>query len=343
MVDLNALAADVQQNCHISDALFARDYSLCIYLLKMREYFRWEKGYRYGDALPDQELGEWLVAREQLWQGLEEEPYGTLLLGDTRFDPFSSDAINAALVPQGFVYSGGYGGGSKPHFFLAQFERELKEPALHVLITGRELARDLTAPPAMTQGETIYVRRESLRRMLWERLEEWRWRKQEGPMARVARHYAFDTRFDAALDALTEVEIDSVVWHERGERQIGMEVGPAWEEMLASVARTRTEYTLRAIRDHAADCAVTLPQLIAQENEAPLHFYFANLTGMRRAIFPSLWKAYERWCEESDRTPLLRAIQQGERHWRATALELVGSYKERGREKLEETAAAVSL
>lgn len=344
MIELDSLAAEVQNNCHISDALFARDYSLCIYLLKMREYFRWEKGYRYGDNLPDKELGEWLVEREQLWHELEERPFQSLRIGSTAFDPFTSEAINAALLPHGLVYSGGYGSGAKPHFFLAHLEREMREEALHVLVAGREYARDLTAPPAMTQGATVYVRRESLRRLLWERLEEWRWRKQQGPMARAASKYPFDTDFDAALDAMTDTEIDSLILHERGEQRVGAEVGPVWEEMLASVARTRTEFVLRAVRDHFADCLVTLPRLLEQEFEAPLHFYFANLTGMRRSIFPALMKAYERWTESGDRTALQHAAEAGARHWREMALALLACHREKQEQKmLEKLAETVGL
>ena len=32
------LAQAVQHNCHISDARHGADYSLCVYLMKMREY-----------------------------------------------------------------------------------------------------------------------------------------------------------------------------------------------------------------------------------------------------------------------------------------------------------------
>ncbi|HKJ07631.1 MAG TPA: hypothetical protein VKA76_00940, partial [Gammaproteobacteria bacterium] len=49
--ELRTLCAKVQKNCHISDARYAGDYTLCIYLLKMREYYRWEKGYSLDASL----------------------------------------------------------------------------------------------------------------------------------------------------------------------------------------------------------------------------------------------------------------------------------------------------
>jgi len=44
MHDLSTLQATVQRNCHISDARHAGQHSLCIFLLKMREYYRRESG-----------------------------------------------------------------------------------------------------------------------------------------------------------------------------------------------------------------------------------------------------------------------------------------------------------
>ena len=34
------LIQTVQRNCHIADARHAGDYTLCVYLLKMREFYR---------------------------------------------------------------------------------------------------------------------------------------------------------------------------------------------------------------------------------------------------------------------------------------------------------------
>jgi hypothetical protein len=42
MLNLGQVVATVQKNCHISDAQYAGDYTLCIFLLKMREFYRWE-------------------------------------------------------------------------------------------------------------------------------------------------------------------------------------------------------------------------------------------------------------------------------------------------------------
>lgn len=328
--DLSRLAQQVQKNCHISDALFARDYSLCIYLLKMREYFRWEKGYSYAVRLPEKELGDWLVERERLWQELEDSEFQKMALGRALYDPFDGEGINQALLPEGLVYSGGYGGFAKPHFFLAELHREESHHGFRVLVTGKEHARDITAPPAMTLGTTVFVRRESLRRMLWERLEEWQWRKSDNPMGRAIKHYDFDSDFEEALDRMTDKETESVLLHEIGEAGVGKTLGEPWNDLLSSVARSKIEHLARAARDHLADCTVTLPRLIEAGEEASLHFYFANLSGVRRSVFPTLLSAYEAWHEGRGFGALERAVQRGREHWRRVTEALMDCGRDSG-------------
>ena len=62
--NLPELADAVQRNCDISDARYAGDYGMCTFLLKMREYYRWEHELPFTRALPRAELGDWLSARE---------------------------------------------------------------------------------------------------------------------------------------------------------------------------------------------------------------------------------------------------------------------------------------
>jgi hypothetical protein len=95
--DLHTLTAQVQHNCHISDARHARNYSLCIYLLKMREYFRWERGFGYSERLPEKELGDWLMEREHLWGEIEEQDYHPIELDSGHYPPFESENIGPGL------------------------------------------------------------------------------------------------------------------------------------------------------------------------------------------------------------------------------------------------------
>lgn len=324
--DLHTLAPQVQYNCHISDARHARNYSLCIYLLKMREYFRWEMGYGYDERLPEKQLGEWLVERERMWADLEEIDYRPLQFGEHRMLPFESASINEFLVPAGLVYSGGYGGLAKPHFFLAELNRVERRHDHSIYITGKEYARDITAPPAMTQDGLVFVRRESLRRMLWEKIEEWRWRPQDNAMGRALKFYPLDQHLEHALDAMTDGEIETLILHELGEAEAGALLGTHWESMLNALWHTRAEHAARAARDHLADCLTTLPTLLQEAQAASLHFYFANLTGMRQALFPMLQTAYRAWRDDGNVAPLADAVTRGRDHWLAVTQRMLAQY-----------------
>lgn len=328
-VKYTALIERVQHNCHLSDAHHARDYSLCIYLLKMREFYRWEQGFALGQSLAKGPLGEWLTARENHWEQIQGKDFQPMELSGTRYLPFDSDAINTRLVDEGLIYSGGYCG-AKPHFFLAELERVERYEGASIYISGRELARELTAPPAMSLGNSIFLRRESLRRMIWEMLEEWGWQDPHRAIARAAAFYNFDDDLQAALDAITADELDTLLQHELGELAIGRELGPEWEAMLAALPRSRAEFQLRAIRDHLVDCSRTLPWLMDEGRDAALHFYFANFTTMRRELFPALENAYQSWLQGDNGKLLRETVKRGAEQWRTQAECALVTYRKVG-------------
>jgi hypothetical protein len=310
------LAQTVQRNCHISDARHGADYSLCVYLMKMREYFRWEMGLPYGANLAKDQVGNWLQAREQLWEELEGEELRPIPIQGEHFEPFDADAINQRLAPSGLIYSAGLGQKAKPHFFLGKLEQRHRKGGYSVFVVASEYARDLTAPPAMSLGDTIFLRRESLRRMLWEKLESWRWSRPDNALGRAFACYDFENDLEASLDAMTNAEIDNLLLHEIGEHRAGSELGEGWNEMLLDLIRTPAELMGRAVRDHLADCLSTLPTLVEQGEAPALHFYMGNLTHMRKDIFPGLNHAYAEWLESGDGESLQTIARIGAQHWR---------------------------
>ena len=324
---LRQLCCAVQRNCHISDARHGTDYGLCTYLLKMREYYRWENGLDYETSLVNESVGDWLTAREALWESLSEDNFVPLPLDDQVYDPFDVETINHLLEPLGLVYSAGYGAKNKPLFFLGHLERREEPEGMSVWVSGRELARDLTAPAAMCQGDQIYIRRESFRRLLWEKLESWRWQRADNALGRAFAHYDFEQQLETSLDQMVEKELDTVLLHEQGEYLAGEELGEDWNEMLAELGHSPAELMARAVRDHWADCRVTLPSLLRQEDEASLHFYLGGLNGMRKSIFPGLDSAYQAWHEHGDWDAFRRCVSEGERHWSGLARRLLESYR----------------
>jgi hypothetical protein len=330
-LDLGALIGAVQRNCDISDAQYAGDLTLCTFLLKMRELYRWEHDIPLSEDVPRGEVGDWMNARSALWEHIETDPYMPLPLPSGEVDPFEVGRANAELIPHGLVYSGGYGRQCKPHFFLGQLVRAETRHGHRVYVSGCEYARDLDAPPGMMLDGTVFVRTEALKRWLWERYEEWRFNpKRNEAMARALAHYPFERAPEAALEDMTANETEAVILHELGEARVEAELGEAWSALLLAVMRSRAEIIVRAVRDLYADCLVTLPGLIELDEPARLHFFFANFVGMRRKLYPELLDAYRRWVERGDLDVLRQAARAGLARWGGTAQELIALHQASG-------------
>ena len=323
MHNLPQLASAVQHNCDISDARYAGDYGVCTFLLKMREYYRWEKELPFVNALPRDELGDWLEAREQSWDGMETEEFAPLPLARGELDPFDAEAANRELLAHGCVYSAGYGRFHKPMFFLGRLLRVEERAGFTVLVSSCEYARELAAPPAMLQGRTIFLRRESVRRYLWEKIEEWQWRRQDNAMARALASYDFIANTEAALSRMADNEMETMILHEIGEAMAGELLGEAWRELAASVARTRAEPVARAVRDLLADCLSTLPGLLERADLPALHFYFATFDAPRRQLFPQALEAYEHFLRYGTLERLWRVVREGKERWLDAARRLL--------------------
>jgi hypothetical protein len=318
-----ALRAAVQANCHVTDARHARNMTLCTYLLEMREFCRWERGAALTAPLPRADVGAWIAGREALWATVEEDDYRPLPVAGEQVDPYDTATVNRALVPQGFVYGAGIGRFGKPQFFLGELEREERRDGLRILVAGRELARDLSAAPAALRDDTVSIRLESLARVLWERAEAWAVKRPDGALKAALDAHGFDPADAASLDRMVAAEAETLILHELGERAAGQTLGPGWEEMLAGLTRRRAELFARAVRDHLADCLVTLPALIERDAPAPIHFWFANLDGLRRELFPRAIGAYDAW-HRGDRGRALRsAVAAGVEHWQRVCADVL--------------------
>nr|AFI78662.1 hypothetical protein ws034A6_0031 [uncultured bacterium ws034A6] len=329
--ELAPTLAAIRTNCHISDARHATDYTLCVYLLKMREYFRWENNIPFHATLPREQLTAWLTQREEHWDDLENSQFESIPVQGSLHDPFDSPAINKELNELGYIYSSGYGRNMKPVFFLGELEQRRQHDGYTLLVSGKEFARDLSAPPAMSLDNTIFVRRESLRRMCWEKIEEWRWNEPENAMQKAMMYYDFDSKPDASLDAMTDMALQSVLFHEIGEVQAGKRLGNGWKTMLSSMQHSKAEIMLRAVRDNLADALSTLPGLLREADEASIHFYMANMSNMRKKLFPAAVSAYENWSARGDIRELELLLENAVIHWQSlaeTCLELHKEHKD---------------
>jgi hypothetical protein len=328
---VEVLTRAVQRNCDIVDARHGAEMGMCAYLLKMREYFRWERGFGFTERLPHDEIGDWLSSREELWETLMGADFRPIRIDGENYDPFDADGINAALEPHGLVYSGGLVGAGRPHFFLAHLERvESAKEGYSVRVCDRELARGLSAPPAMTRERSIFLRREALRRYLWERMEIWRWNSPRNALARAFACYDFAGDVEGALDAMAEKELQTALQHEIGEVQVTVLLGDIWHDMLRTILGTPAELMARTVQNYLADSLRTLPHLAALEEEAPVHFYVGSLTGVRKEIFPGLLQAYEEWHLSRDYALLAAVAQAGRDHWLEVARGMLDLYLKQG-------------
>jgi hypothetical protein len=353
MFNFGQLVHAVQKNCHISDAQYAGNYTMCTYLLKMREYYRWEHDIPLSSPIPKDDIGSWLVEREQHWEDLENNNFTPLMVDDDQLDPFDSQSINDSLLKHGYVYSSGYGVFNKPLFFLGELYKHEDHGDVKLYVSACEYARDLSAPPAMLQGDTIYIRFESLRRSIWERIEEWRWRQDpEHALYHSVKAYGLDLldgdinrlQFETLLDAISDTEIDTIVQHELGEAQAGKKLGGRWQEMLLGLAGSKAEFIARAARDHLADSLVTLPYLLEENSPAQIHYYFSNFSSIRRGIWPQLYDAYLTWRNSGSSELLTKETIQGSMHWHKACEKLLDTYQpgvETTAKKIEQSYASM--
>ena len=344
------LVAAVQTNCHIADARHAADMTLCIYLLQMREFHRWERGLPFGAALARDAVGAWIADREALWSALEDQPFVPLPCGPAgALDPFDVDAVNACLRPAGLLYGAGLAAAERPLFFLAEEHGRTLREGLQVLTAGRELARGLLAPPAALgragDAPAIVLRRESLARWCWEKFEAWSLRRPEGSAFHAAvQAYGLDRDFHAALPRWLDEQSEVMVLHELGEFRAGRWLDPHWAALRLDLPTRRADLYARAVRDHLADFGVTLPTLLDRRADASIHVWFANYDGVRELLFPSLADAYAQWRLGDGGSALRRAIAGGHEHFTRLAQQALDHHDSDGAaavERLLTSAAAV--
>lgn len=311
----DSLVEAVQTNCDIADARHARDLTLCTYLLEMREFYRWECGKPISEKLAQAEVGAWIARREARWETLEDADFVTLPLKERDFEPFAAAAVNDALAPHGLVYGAGIGRFGKPQFFLGRLKRKENRDEACILVTEREYARDLSPSPAALLGNTIYLRHESLKRWLWEKIETWGVRRPGGALKETLDAYRFDVDPCMAVEHMADTESETLILHELGELEAGKILGGEWGEMRVGFTGRRAELFARAARDNLADCLVTLPALMERNAVASIHFWFSNFDGMRRELFPRIASAYAAWRDGDDGYALHDAIVAGHEHW----------------------------
>lgn len=324
-MDTTQFIQQIKVNCTISDAHFWGHYSICGLLLRLRELYRHEHSLMPWDEIPRAEISDWIASTEAQWKSLEHEPLRPLEIGDRLYDPFEVDGLNDLLSGQGLVYGGGYGRFNKPTFFLARLLGSTERGDYRIYYAGTELCRDLSASVAMLQGRCIFMRLDTLRMLLWDKLQELRSRKFGGVLKEAFSSYGIESPslspedLSLKIDSLASRLSDLFVLHELGEA-FEDEYADEWLSILSNNQDRATEFYLRGIKDLLADTSEKGPlKWLTNAKDIPLlNFYMVFMDGIRKEIFPEMVNAFQMFMEGREWSLIEHARVKG--YEKATAL-----------------------
>lgn len=308
MVNLDALISSIKRNCNISDAKYWGFYSLCGLLLRLRELYRSEKGLKPWDRVDQQDISEWISAREAMWKDLEEKEFCDLAVGDEIYGPFEVERTNAVLEKENLLYGAGYGIHMKPSFFLADLLSKREINGYHVYISGHEYVRDLAVYPAALQDRTIFARVDTTRNLLLEKFEELRSGGSKVPLTFAFSRYEIQLDDEPSEEMYREMfqvafsEVETYIYHELGEAYEERKLGAEWRDLLFDFAGTKVEVFARGVKDLLSDTSDKgmLKYVIDNEKEGSLAFYLVFLGGYRKPLFPEIYKAFEDFVRSAD-------------------------------------------
>lgn len=330
-LDKEGLKAAVKKNCDISDARYWGYYSICGLLLALRGLFRHEKHISPWEAIPHEAISSWIAAREGLWQTIEDSEFLGLRVGGQEYATFDVEGINRQLAVENIIYGAGYGVYGKPSFFLAELLSKDFVDGYEVSISGSEFVRDLAAFPAMLQGNAIFVRREALAALLWDRLEEIRLHRHKGALLYAFSQFGI-TPEEALSESLylrvlhiAEAETGVYIRHEVGEAVEGDKLGGQWRDLLACQFNRRVETYLRSVKDILSDTSEKgmLKYIIENQKKGALGFYLSFMGGFRTAIFPEMLSLFPSFTENEDWNVVDHARKTGYRRAEALAAEVL--------------------
>ena len=339
-----ALQSIIQHNCNISDAKGSRIYSLCTLFLRLRSYYKWEKGLKPWDEPESQELIEWIDAKEKSWRDLEDQEFLPLEIDGRKVDPFHPEPVNMYLPENSLVYGAGYGRSLKPVFFLAEKLDEKIIEGCSTFILGRELNRELSAPFAMLQDHVIYIRQEPFRFYLWDQINDIR------PSGKCGLQYALQCYQlldkngrpdrDALIlcfDTIVAQEMDVFIYHELGEMREDAMDRELFRKIVVAFAGTPVELFARAVKDVLADTHPSgmLGHIISKGKKASLGFYVTFLDGLRKILAPEIATAFHTFTTNSDWDVVERARQECRRRNRERADRMVAICRDLDERPLE--------
>jgi len=342
MIDIKTLTLQIKKNCNISDAKYWGVYSMCGFLLRLRELYRIEKCIRPWENIQQEEIGEWISDRENLWKELEDKDFEDIIVDGNVYGPFEAEKINAELEKEGLVYGAGFGVHMKPSFFLADLISKETVEGYNICIAGNEYVRDLSDYPAMLRDRTIFARVDTTRLLLWGRFEELRLRGSKRPLTFAFSKYGVAPEEEPTEDIYRRIsliaysEVETYIHHELGEAFEEKKIGDEWNSLIADLfSCRRAEIFARSIKDILSDTSEKgmIKYIIENHKEGSLGFYVVFLGGYRMLFFPEILEAFQRFAETGNWGLIEDARKAGYRKAAEYAERLLSSYKKHKSEK----------
>ena len=304
---LARIGPQLMRNCLRADAAVAGRFSMCGLLLRLRNLYKWEHGLEpWLEGEPGAVL-DWVSQREERWAENEGREPEAIAMDGQSFDPFDTDGINRVLEGHGLVYGAGFAGGAAPAFFLGELAGQGAEGGHRIISLGREYGRDILFLPGLKQNDSIYLRPEPLRYLLWDLVSDPRPRVKPfidlGLSGYGLEPKAFRTRPGSReMDLLVAGELKAVLWHELGEAGRGAAAMDILVRTLKSHPGTELEHFVRGVKDLLADTDPKgrLGRIVSERSAGALGLYPVWLAGFPRLLFPEVDAAVHLFLKDGD-------------------------------------------
>jgi hypothetical protein len=344
VLDSKNLIEQIRHNCSISDCRYAGTYSVCGLALRLRDLYKWEKGLEPWVEEDSSVILEWIGEKEEEWDKLEEQEFAQITMAGKTYDPFDVEGLNAVLAPHGLFYGAGYVQGLKPSFLLAELVEKRRVEGFPVYVLGREHARDLLTVPALSQNNSILIRKESARIFLWNLI--FFLKKSAKDALRFAMEaYGIQDHQPKALKEnfarICEDEVETYIYHELGELKDTDFDREVWRDIVAAFPYTVIEFFVRAVKDILADTNEhgKLCYIIREQKTSSLALHAAFLDGLRKELCPEFVEAFREFKETRNWERVEEARAGSYRTARNSAAVITEIYR-RGKQKDDVTWAA---
>ena len=316
MLDQDNLTCQVLQNCSISDSRHAGLYSICGLAMRLRDLYKWEKRLDPWIERDSAQIIDWIGEKEEEWERLSDQDFHEISLLGKTYEPFDARGINGVLEPHGLLYGAGYVQSLKPTFFLAFLEDKKMIDGHMVYTLGRELARDLFTIPALSQDNSILIRRESGKLFFWDQIF---FVKKSGQSALkyALEGYGVKTQDSDSLrrnlERIYAAEMKRYIYHELGEIGDTVFDRQLWREIISAFPHTPIELLTRTVKDLLADTNEygTLRYMTRERKGASLGFYVAFFDGLAKELFPELKEAFLHFTESGHWKDIEHAVSKG--------------------------------